>query len=78
LQSGSDGHWGIAGMRERTERIGGCFKLRSRAATGTEVEVTVPGAVAFERGAAAGERGRLAAAYRKIVRSGAGIAHNGS
>ena len=78
LQSGSEGHWGIAGMRERTERIGGIFTLRSRTASGTEVEVTVPGAVAFERDAAAPTGGRLAAAYRKIVRAGGGIAQNGS
>jgi len=77
VQSGTDGHWGIAGMRERTERIGGSFELRSRSAAGTEVEVTVPGPVAFERGAAAGGGGRLAAAYRKIVRPWGGIAQNG-
>ena len=43
LRPGSDGHWGIAGMRERAESIGAGFKVRSRAAAGTEVELAVPG-----------------------------------
>jgi signal transduction histidine kinase len=47
LVSGSDGHWGLPGMRERAERIGARFKVFSRADAGTEVELSVPGAVAF-------------------------------
>jgi ligand-binding sensor domain-containing protein/signal transduction histidine kinase len=48
LRSGRDGHWGLSGMRERAERIGARLKVRSRAAAGTEVELTVPGNVAFQ------------------------------
>jgi signal transduction histidine kinase/ligand-binding sensor domain-containing protein len=48
LQSGRDGHWGLPGMRERAERIGARLKLRSRVATGTEIELSVPGYVAFK------------------------------
>jgi signal transduction histidine kinase len=48
LGSGRDGHWGLSGMRERAERIGARLKLRSRHATGTEVELSVPGYVAFQ------------------------------
>jgi signal transduction histidine kinase len=47
LQSGRDGHWGLAGMRERAESIGARFKVRSRAQAGTEVELFIPGKVAF-------------------------------
>jgi len=47
LRSGRDGHWGLSGMRERADRIGARLKVRSRLATGTEVELSVPGPVAF-------------------------------
>jgi signal transduction histidine kinase/ligand-binding sensor domain-containing protein len=48
LKSGRDGHWGLSGMRERAEQIGGRFRVYSRPAAGTEVELTVPGHVAFQ------------------------------
>ena len=48
LHSGREGHWGLRGMRERSERIGASLKLRSRLGAGTEVELTVPGLIAFE------------------------------
>jgi signal transduction histidine kinase/streptogramin lyase len=52
-RSAIDGHWGITGMRERAERIGGTLKIRSRSAAGTEVELRVPGRAAFHRETAA-------------------------
>jgi signal transduction histidine kinase/ligand-binding sensor domain-containing protein len=48
LDSGREGHWGLPGMRERSEGIGATLKLRSRIGAGTEVELIVPGAIAFE------------------------------
>lgn len=48
LQSGLEGHWGLVGMRERSEGIGASLRLRSRVGAGTEVELTVPSAIAFE------------------------------
>jgi signal transduction histidine kinase/ligand-binding sensor domain-containing protein len=48
LQTGRDGHWGLVGMRERSESIGGKLKLRSRVGAGTEIELIVPSAIAFE------------------------------
>ena len=48
-RKGRDGHWGIAGMRERARSIGGGLKVRTRAEAGTEVELPVPGHVAFEQ-----------------------------
>ena len=47
LQSGRDGHWGLSGMRERAERIGARLHVMSSASAGTEVELLVPGHVAF-------------------------------
>jgi signal transduction histidine kinase/ligand-binding sensor domain-containing protein len=36
------GHFGLIGIRERAERIGGEFRLESRPDAGTEVEISVP------------------------------------
>jgi signal transduction histidine kinase len=47
LHSGRDGHWGLAGMRERAESIGARLKVWSRNNAGTEVELLIPGEVAF-------------------------------
>ncbi|HET6898892.1 MAG TPA: two-component regulator propeller domain-containing protein, partial [Vicinamibacteria bacterium] len=47
LRGGRDGHWGLSGMRERSERIGGRLRVWSRPGAGTEVELSVPGHVAF-------------------------------
>ena len=48
LQSGKDGHWGLAGMRERAESIGARLRVWSRENAGTEVELVIPGHIAFE------------------------------
>jgi ligand-binding sensor domain-containing protein len=40
--AGMGGHFGLIGIRERAERIGGEFRLGSQPGSGTEVEVTVP------------------------------------
>jgi signal transduction histidine kinase len=36
------GHFGLLGIRERAERLGGEMRLASRPGEGTEVEVTAP------------------------------------
>ena len=38
----TDGHFGLIGMRERTERLGGSFAVRSAPGKGTELFVDVP------------------------------------
>jgi signal transduction histidine kinase len=58
LASGRDGHWGLSGMRERAERIGARVKVWSRAAAGTEVELFVPGPVAFQLPSSSGRAWR--------------------
>lgn len=47
LQQGRDGHWGLSGMRERAESIGARLKVWSRTQAGTEVELLIPGHIAF-------------------------------
>jgi ligand-binding sensor domain-containing protein/signal transduction histidine kinase len=48
IDSGREGHWGLRGMQERAEQVGGHLHLRSRVGGGTEVELWVPGYVAFQ------------------------------
>jgi signal transduction histidine kinase len=47
-EGGIAGHWGLRGVRERAERIGGQLDFWSEAGAGTEVQLTVPAAVAYE------------------------------
>jgi signal transduction histidine kinase len=44
---GKSSHWGLRGMRERADRIRGRLDIRSRAGGGTEIELIVPGSVAY-------------------------------
>jgi signal transduction histidine kinase len=48
LQSGREGHWGLSGMKERAQSIGGKLRIMSRAGAGTEVELFVGARIAFE------------------------------
>jgi signal transduction histidine kinase len=47
LETGRDGHWGLPGMRERARRIGASLKVSSRKNAGTEVDLRVPGDIAY-------------------------------
>lgn len=49
LKAGRDGHWGLTGMRERAKKIGAQFKVWSRTAAGTEIELVIPQHTAFEK-----------------------------
>jgi signal transduction histidine kinase len=44
---GLAGHWGLPGMRERAERIGGNLDLWSELGAGTEVELRIPASIAY-------------------------------
>jgi signal transduction histidine kinase/ligand-binding sensor domain-containing protein len=46
---GRPGHWGLPGIRERAERIGARLEFWSESGVGTEVELSVPAAMAFEK-----------------------------
>jgi signal transduction histidine kinase len=64
LRSGREGHWGLIGMRERAHRIGATLKLFSRAEAGTEVELAIPGHIAY-RNPTSSLRNRLAALWSR-------------
>ena len=44
---GGDSHFGLLGMRERADRIGGKLSVLSRAGAGTVIELAIPGRVAY-------------------------------
>jgi signal transduction histidine kinase/ligand-binding sensor domain-containing protein len=48
LRSGREGHWGLSGMRDRADRIRARFCVMSSPSAGTEIELSVPGNVAFQ------------------------------
>jgi signal transduction histidine kinase len=54
LKWGRNGHWGLQGMRERAERIGARLRVLSRVAIGTDVELCVPGRIAYEQSSGSG------------------------
>jgi signal transduction histidine kinase len=45
---GRAGHWGLPGMRERAQRIGGTMDLWSELGAGTEVELRIPASIAYQ------------------------------
>ncbi|HEY0548194.1 MAG TPA: sensor histidine kinase [Verrucomicrobiae bacterium] len=47
LDAGRDGHWGLPGMRERAEQIGARLDIWSELGAGTEVDLSVPGTIAY-------------------------------
>ncbi len=48
LQQGErTGHLGLPGMRERAKRIGGQLDVWSEPGAGTEIELSIPGPVAY-------------------------------
>jgi signal transduction histidine kinase/ligand-binding sensor domain-containing protein len=42
------GHFGLPGMRERAEIVGGKLKVWSKIDSGTQIELTIPGAIAYD------------------------------
>lgn len=49
LAQGRDGHWGLPGMRERAREMGGRLEVWSELNRGTEVELTIPAAIAYKK-----------------------------
>jgi PAS domain S-box-containing protein len=41
LENGRDGHWGLAGMRERATRVGGLIEISSSASAGTDIQLLI-------------------------------------
>jgi signal transduction histidine kinase len=50
LHGGKPGHYGLAGMRERAQTIGGQLAIWSRPGAGTEIDLAIPARVAYQNG----------------------------
>jgi len=61
-----DGRWGLSGMRERADQIGARLHLYSRLGAGTQIDLCVPGHIAFQ-----GHARRTLPWFRKRLRTGA-------
>jgi signal transduction histidine kinase/ligand-binding sensor domain-containing protein len=66
LSAGRARHWGLTSMRERAAQISAQLSLWSEIGAGTEVELRIPGSVAY------GARGRRGGLFRWKRKSGAG------
>ena len=49
LAKGKNEHFGLQGMRERGDRIGGKLTINSSSTTGSEITIVVPGPIVFQQ-----------------------------
>lgn len=47
LNEGRSGHWGLLGLRERAQNIGGRLNIWSKTGAGTEIDLTIPSKIAY-------------------------------
>ena len=47
VAEGRAGHYGLPGMRERAKRIGGKLDVWTETGAGTEIELSIPGSIAY-------------------------------
>jgi signal transduction histidine kinase len=47
LKRGRSGHWGMSGMRERSQKIGAQLNIWSHGGAGTEIDLSIPAKVAY-------------------------------
>ena len=48
MQQQPSGHFGLHGMRERAEIVGGRLEVWSQLDSGTQVELSIPGSIAYD------------------------------
>jgi signal transduction histidine kinase len=61
LETGRSGHFGLSGMRERARQIGASLDIWSGGGTGAEIDLSVPGAIAYSQ-----SRSRLQLFRKKV------------
>jgi len=63
LEAGRSGHYGISGMRERARQIGASLNIWSGTGTGTEIDLSIPGGIAYSKSSG---RSRLQLFRKKV------------
>jgi signal transduction histidine kinase len=66
VAEGRAGHYGVPGMRERAKRIGGKLDVWTAIGAGTEIELSIPGSIAYGTSPGRAVRGL----FRKKAASG--------
>ncbi|RRA48822.1 sensor histidine kinase [Acidipila sp. EB88] len=69
VQSGKEKHWGLTGMRERAAKTGAQLRIWTRPAEGTEIELIVPGHMAYVRSGRRGWWARVRARFAPALRA---------
>jgi len=64
------GHFGLRGMRERAQKIGGKFSIWSAPASGTELALSVPGTIAYGTTVRGGRSWLARRFFARLKRSG--------
>jgi len=64
VAEGRTGHFGVPGMRERAKRIGGRVDVWTGEGAGAEIELSIPGSIAY---GTSGGRGVLARFRKKAA-----------
>ncbi len=59
-EGGKEGHWGLLGMRERAKKIHATLTVWSKPGAGTEIDVHLPGHIAYQSRKSATRRESLA------------------
>jgi signal transduction histidine kinase len=63
LESGRSGHYGLNGMRERARQAGASLDIWSSAGSGTEIDLSLPGSIAYGKSTT---RSRLQLLRKKV------------
>jgi signal transduction histidine kinase/ligand-binding sensor domain-containing protein len=65
VERGKEGHFGLQGMRERADRLGGKLMVRGCASSGSEIKLAVPGSIIYRKPTS--NRGRLVAKIESFL-----------
>jgi signal transduction histidine kinase len=63
LEAGRSGHYGLSGIRERARQVGASLDIWSGVGTGTEVDLSIPGSIAYAKSP---KRSRLQLFRKKV------------